>query len=468
MDNYFEIKPMSKEVIKINSIKNIYSVELKDIFTSSSSGIIARIYIVYKNKKGEIKYENFTSDQLEFDLLVKKIYSYIETNNIEIVSNIPKEMTFGIGGYQKKYTDDKVEMNENTKTIFYNNTIYDSVFKPTMLNKKPYYKEDNLFPIDYTKLFLPIVFQGLKELYNLESTNLQFDCDNITLSDTVNRSIVYCNVNNKRTSFILEPIIVNNTYYKCYIYSDSEKLLKDSFRPTEVEILLGHEKKIVEEKERIVERLDKIVIRLNLKAYNIHSESIYNINESSLDHQFSIYKGEDIIFTDERSYPKVTVDEKYSNFIENRESWFLLPWNAYIKKSIKRKAVEKGFNEKRIEKVEYFNTYEDVYGYYIFTEGRFLGYDKKTWDFFNYFFKSDSLITIGVPIYNEENIYEIETFYDNSLEKRYYMSLVKTDDGIKGISLENMIPVGITDGFISRVDFFKRNKVLEKMKGGNK
>ena len=48
------------------------------------------------------------------------------------------------------------------------------------------------------------------------------------------------------------------------------------------------------------------------------------------------------------------------------------------------------------------------------------------------------------------------------------MSLVKTDDGIKGISLENMIPVGITDGFISRVDFFKRNKVLEKMKGGNK
>ena len=287
MDNYFEIKPMSKEVIKINSIKNIYSVELKDIFTSSSSGIIARIYIVYKNKKGEIKYENFTSDQLEFDLLVKKIYSYIETNNIEIVSNIPKEMTFGIGGYQKKYSDDKVEMNENTKNIFYNNTIYDSVFKPTMLNKKPYYKEDNLFPIDYTKLFLPIVFQGLKELYNLESTNLQFDCDNITLSDTVNRSIVYCNVNNKRTSFILEPIIVNNTYYKCYIYSDSEKLLKDSFRPTEVEILLGHEKKIVEEKERIVESLDKIVIRLNLKAYNIHSESIYNINESSLDHQFS-------------------------------------------------------------------------------------------------------------------------------------------------------------------------------------
>ena len=48
------------------------------------------------------------------------------------------------------------------------------------------------------------------------------------------------------------------------------------------------------------------------------------------------------------------------------------------------------------------------------------------------------------------------------------MSLVETDDGIKGINIDNMIPVGIADGFLSRVDFFKRNKVLEKMKGGNK
>ena len=137
--SYFELKPMSKEEIEINSPK---------------IGIWAKIEVVYKNINNEIKTETYSADQKEFDLLIKKIYSYIEINNIEIVSNIPTVMTNSI--IQKAYSDSKVEMDDNTKKIFENNLSFERSFQPSQFRDKPYYKEDNLFPIDYIKLFLPI------------------------------------------------------------------------------------------------------------------------------------------------------------------------------------------------------------------------------------------------------------------------------------------------------------------------
>ena len=85
----------------------------------------------------------------------------------------------------------------------------------------------------------------------------------------------------------------------------------------------------------------------------------------------------------------------------------------------------------------------------------------------NYLLKRENMITIGVPLHNIEDIYEIQTFYDNGNEKMYYMNLVEAEEGIKELNLEKMIPVGIEDGFIERTDYFKSRKVYQKMKGGN-
>ena len=448
--SYFELKPMTKEELIVNSIKNIYSVKLDDYLADPSIGVFAKIDITYKNINDEIKNERFTSDQKEFDILIRKIYNYIELNNIKIVSSIPVVWTNST--FQKAYTDDKVEMDDNTKKIFENNLAFERSFQPSQFRNKPYYKEDNLFPIDYVKLYLPIVFQGLKELYNLKYTNLQFDYSNLTISDTINKYEVYCDVNGKRTSFILKQEIVKDRHFKCTITSNNKEILDNSFRPTEVEI------KIKE---------DKIEIYLNLPAYGIHTKSIYCINESSLNQDFTLYQGNDIKAVKENTYPKVHIDEKYTNLIKAKESWFLLPWNAYIRKSIKRKEVDKGYNEKRREEIEYFNNFEDIFGYYRFTEDRYLGIKKESMIKFNYFLKRESMITIGVPLHNIEDIYEVQTYYDNENEKLYYMDLVEAEEGIKELDLEKMILIGIEDGFIERTDFFKRGKVYKKMKGGN-
>ena len=311
---------MSKEEIEINSIKNIYSVKVDDYLADPKIGIWAKIEVVYKNINNEIKTETYSADKKEFDLLIKKIYSYIEINNIEIVSNIPTVMTHS--ELQKAYSDSKVEMDDNTKKIFENNLSFERSFQPAQFRDKPYYKEDNLFPIDYIKLFLPIVFQGLKELYNLTYTNLQFDSSNLTISDTINKYEIYCDVNGKRTSFILKQEIVENTHFKCMINSNNKELLEDHFRPTEVEIKIDE---------------DKITIYLNLPAYGIHTESIYYIDESSLNQYFTLYQGNDIKALEKNTYPKVHIDEKYSNLIKDKQSWFQLPWNAYIKKKEEKK-----------------------------------------------------------------------------------------------------------------------------------
>ena len=448
--SYFELKPMSKEEIEINSIKNIYSVKVDDYLADPSIGVFAKIEVVYKNINNEIKTETYSADKKEFDLLIKKIYSYIEINNIEIVSNIPTVMTHS--ELQKAYSDSKVEMDDNTKKIFENNLSFERSFQPAQFRDKPYYKEDNLFPIDYIKLFLPIVFQGLKELYNLTYTNLQFDSSNLTISDTINKYEVYCDVNGKRTSFILKQEIVENTHFKCMINSNNKELLEDHFRPTEVEIKIDE---------------DKITIYLNLPAYGIHTESIYYIDESSLNQYFTLYQGNDIKALEKNTYPKVHIDEKYSNLIKDKQSWFLLPWNAYIKKTVNRKEVDIGYNEKRREEVEYFNSFGDVFGYYTFTEDRYLGIKKESMKEINYLLKRENMITIGVPLHNIEDIYEIQTFYDNGNEKMYYMNLVEAEEGIKELNLEKMIPVGIEDGFIERTDYFKSGKVYKMMKGGN-
>ena len=300
---------MSKEEIEINSIKNIYSVKVDDYLADPSIGVFAKIEVVYKNINNEIKTETYSADQKEFNILIKKIYNYIELNNIEIVSNIPTVMTNSI--IQKAYSDTKVEMDDNTKKIFENNFAYERSFQPSQFIDKPYYKEDNLFPIDYIKLFLPIVFQGLKEFFKY--TNLQFDSSNLTISDTINKYEVYCDVNGKRTAFILKQEIVENTHFKCMIKSNNAELLEGNFRPTEVEIKIDE---------------DKIIIYLNLPAYGIHADSIYYIDESSLNQYFTLYQGNDITALEKNTYPKGNIDEKYSNLIKDRESWFLLPWNA--------------------------------------------------------------------------------------------------------------------------------------------
>lgn len=446
--SYFELKPMSKEEIEINSIKNIYSVKVDDYLADPKIGIWAKIEVVYKNINNEIKTETYSADQKEFDLLIKKIYSYIEINNIEIVSNIPTVMTHS--ELQKAYSDSKVEMDDNTKKIFENNLSFERSFQPSQFRDKPYYKEDNLFPIDYIKLFLPIVFQSLKEFFKY--TNLQFDSSNLTISDTINKYEVYCDVNGKRTSFILKQEIVENTHFKCMINSNNKELLEGKFRPIEVEIKIDE---------------DKIIIYLNLPAYGIHADSIYYIDESSLNQYFTLYQGNDIKALEKNTYPKVYIDEKYSNLIKDKQSWFLLPWNAYIKKTVNRKEVDIGYNEKRIEEVEYFNSFGDAFGYYTFTEDRYLGIKKESMKEINYLLKRENMITIGVPIHNIEDIYEIQTFYDNGNERMYYMNLVEAEEGIKELNLEKMIPVGIEDGFIERTDYFKSSKVYQKMKGGN-
>ena len=446
--SYFELKPMSKEEIEINSIKNIYSVKVDDYLADPSIGVFAKIEIVYKNIKNEIKTETYSADQKEFDLLIKKIYSYIEINNIEIVSNIPTVMTHS--ELQKAYSDSKVEMDDNTKKIFENNLSFERSFQPSQFRDKPYYKEDNLFPIDYIKLFLPIVFQSLKEFFKY--TNLQFDSSNLTISDTINKYEVYCDVNGKRTAFILKQEIVENTHFKCMINSNNKELLEGNFRPIEVEIKIDE---------------DKITIYLNLPAYGIHADSIYYIDESSLNQYFTLYQGNDIKALEKNTYPKVHIDEKYSNLIKDKQSWFLLPWNAYIKKTVNRKEVDVGYNEKRREEVEYFNSFGDVFGYYTFTEDRYLGIKKESMKEINYLLKRENMITVGVPLHNIEDIYEVQTFYDNGNERMYYMNLVEAEEGIKELNLEKMIPVGIEDGFIERTDYFKSRKVYQKMKGGN-
>ena len=446
--SYFELKPMTKEELTVNSIKNIYSVKLDDYLADPKIGIWAKIEIVYKNINNEIKTETYTADQKEFNILIKKIYNYIELNNIEIVSNIPTVMTNST--IQKDYSDVKVEMDDNTKKIFEKNLSFERSFQTSQFIDKPYYKEDNLFPIDYIKLFLPIVFQSLKEFFKY--TNLQFDSSSLTISDTINKYEVYCDVNGKRTAFILKQEIVENTHLKCMIKSNNKELLEGNFRPTEVEIKIDE---------------DKIIIYLNLPSYGIHADSIYYIDESSLNQYFTLYQGNDIKALEKNTYPKGNIDEKYSNLIKDRESWFILPWNAYIKKTVKRKEIDIGYNEKRREEVEYFNSFGDAFGYYAFTEDRYLGIKKESRKEINYFLKRESLITIGVPLHNIEDIYEVQTFYDNENERVYYMNLVEAEEGIKELDLEKMIPVGIEDGFIEKTDYFESGKVYKMMKGGN-
>ena len=60
---------MSKEEIEINSIKKIYSVKVDDYLADPSIGVFAKIEIVYKNIKNEIKTETYSADQKEFNIL---------------------------------------------------------------------------------------------------------------------------------------------------------------------------------------------------------------------------------------------------------------------------------------------------------------------------------------------------------------------------------------------------------------
>ena len=127
---------MSKEEIEINSIKNIYSVKVDDYLADPSIGVFAKIDIVFKNNNDEIKTETYAADQKEFNILIKKIYNYIELNNIEIVSNIPTVLTHS--ELQKTYSDTKVEMDDNTKNSVEKICLFDTKELPLHLQIENY------------------------------------------------------------------------------------------------------------------------------------------------------------------------------------------------------------------------------------------------------------------------------------------------------------------------------------------
>lgn len=439
-----QITFMEKLLIDIYNIRNIQSIQIKDLVISNykSSKELIIPYLIVEYDGGKVI--NLCSKDKYFNALVRKVvevYNDEKNNVLEDSLTDPFRIRQGI------------KIDEHTKKILDSGELAKINSFYEFYDRKEYYDDSLLFNIDNVKLLFPIIKYHLSEFLSHMKLVLN-------LGDELN---------GYKDRFSLDGKL-NGVYTKVlFLYdkiSDNEYLFQTGGlldKNISINIII----KFLSDRINVICSIDKYNLESNY-SYLITSGIVKFINEVTLKNKSVHYVNKDL----EVCKNELNNIASFDN--DNQYKWFMLPWNAYY--GINNKIVDLSESEKRIEIANMY-LYSDNYG---FIKKEY--YSKKYKRNNTTAVSGETVIldevikdTKGVFVSPMDKILLIETafldtlhmngYYSEKLNNKYFYHLIKLDKGFEDINREKLINISTHDDVINYNDIFVSDKILKRVRG---
>lgn len=418
------------ELIEINKIKDITSIEYKDLILTSAKDkikIIPGFIVMY----GLNKSLYLTEQDKYFEIFVKRLREVYQ----EEKDNVVKEGIFGVEGIKIDNLTKSLLMDNNLEKTY---ELYDYYHDKDSYDKSLFFEEDKF----------RIVFDTFK--YHLIETLKMFDIsiDNISLSGGVNGNY-YLSVIIDNTPRIL-PIN--------YIIKDdisSEVTIGNIFNgvsPLTIDITF------YDNRLSVISKVDKY------KYYETNTygfdNSFYHTKEIIIDNNTIMYKKDKIDSVEANKYDNLINIDSVNKDI----TWYKLPWNSYIGVNL---CISK-YDTSSIITNKFIYLLINDNNYYL-KELYYTKYQKQTSameEMMALTLDKISKETFGIK---NNDVIMIETFFDNDgingfykdkLSRNYFYHLSPVDS-IELITKDNAISLGRENKINDKVDLLNVKKYIK-------
>ena len=436
-----KLNKMDKTLIEINKIKNIISIDYKDLFYNSQNEkrhIMPGFLVFYDN----LKFMYLTVADPYFEEFVRKIRDLYEEEKDATVYE-------GVLGKQKLF------ISSYARTLLLNGNLDKTSELYSFYKDKESYDESLLFESDRVKSLFPIIEYHLKETFKLFDKTLL----NVKLSDGVN-GIYYIKGTIDNAPQLL-PLFVS----------------KDDDNTYNV-IIGGLFDKSYPIKMNIRFKNDELVINSIIDELHFKDSTNYSwLNERVIKRR-DVYLGEKLLVYEEEKINEGI--NKYDNLLSNNEfdertKTYLLPWNASITLSSIIEYIDefgditKDESPSRLlrKRMTYLTHSDDSFYLKEMLSKRYSVLTDKLIDRKDIIFDYLNKEIIGIK---NNGGYVIETnfsgpaktgFYKTNLDGKYFYHISLSDE-LDEIDINNLIPLGRLNGLEEKTDLIELKKYLKK------
>ncbi len=439
---YMKIDVMDQLLIDINNIRNIEYINFWDLHGTSDSKILVIPALMINYDGG--KTINLCAKDKYFDTFVRKV---VEVYNDEKDNILEDSLTDPFRLRQSIKIDERTKRILSSGLLEEINTIY------SYYEGKDNYDSSLLFQIDEVKNLLPIIKHHIKYIFGMTDINISF---NEEISGYRNYYTLGGKVDGIERSFILSFDKKDSNNYDISI----QGLLSNGV-PFNMSICFSN---------------DSLTVGTCMGDKMVESTSMYLVTNEVVKEVHNVKKNGIPIAYCNRDIPSTLNDVSNITDIDSDTMlrWFRLPWGAII--GIDNNIVDVSDTEKIIER---HNMYVDVLdNSFILREYFSKSYHR------NKTVRVEAIdVTLdevrknvfGVCIDSINGIYAIESsfsdkvaksgYYDEHLAGNYFYHIVKSDNGVLGISREGLVSVGRKDNILNGVDLLNKANVYRVVKG---
>lgn len=438
-----QIYGMDDTLIEIYNIKDITSIKLWDRMLNSYNEnkmiIVPGLIVTYNGGK----MLNICADEKYFYEFVKKVrevYNDEKDNILEDSLTDPFRLRTNI------------DIDERTKKILESGELQNINPIYEYYDDKYSYDSSLLFQKNLVELLYPIVKYHIEEFYSKTDKTVFLSNE---INGYRNKYSTESKVDGVDRNIIIEYEYVDDNKYIFYVSG-----IYNSTNSIKIEIEF---------------KKDRIEISLVDKVNDIFASFIYLTTNENVKSVINIFKGHLSIYYENKDLESVENDLVNITDLDCKTNlkWFKLPWNAMY-----------GIDNK-VEKLNDSESLIKHHTMYVLTlENSFIKREKYN---SSYLRKNTTAITSEEVVLDEvnkntscicisknEGIYVIETsfldvkdpngYYDGKLRNRYFYHVVKSKNGVREISRDNMISLSNKD-VLTNCDLVSKQKMLSLVGG---
>ena len=437
-----KIDTMDQLLIDIYHIRNLEYVNFWDLHGTSDSKVLVIPAIMINYDGG--KTLNLCAKDKYFDTFVRKV---VEVYNDEKDNILEDSLTDPFRMRQN------IKIDERTKRILTSGVLEDINRVYSFYESKESYDNSLLFQIDEVKSLLPMIKYHIKKLFNMTDVVISFDGD---ITGYRNCYLLMGKLNGIDRCFILS---FNKTYSNSYEVS-IQGLLSNNIP---LNMCIDFTK-------------DSLLVNTSMGDNMISCSSEYLVTNEVVKEIHIIKKDGLPIGYENRDL--VEVENNISNITDidsdTRFKWFELPWGAMY--GIDNTVVDVSGTEKVIERHNMFvDTMNDCFSLREYFSKSYHRNRTVSVDAIDVTLDEVRKNVFCICIDSIKGIYAVESsfldkvaksgYYDEKLAGNYFYHLVSSDNGIKGISRDGLIPVSKNDNVLSGVDLLNKANVYRLVKG---
>lgn len=437
-----KIDTMDQLLIDIYNIRNLEYVNFWDLHGTSDSKVLVIPAIMINYDGG--KTLNLCAKDKYFDTFVRKV---VEVYNDEKDNILEDSLTDPFRMRQS------IKIDERTKKILSSGVLEDINRVYSFYEGKESYDNSLLFQIDEVKSLLPIIRYHIKKVFSMTDVVVSFDED---ITGYRSYYTLVGKLNGIDKYFVLSFNKIDSNSYEVSI----QGLLSNNV-PLNMSIDFTK---------------DSLLVNTSMGDNMVSCCSEYLVTNEVVKERHTIRKDGLPIGYENRDL--VEVENDISNITDidsdTRFKWFRLPWGAMY--GIDNNIVDVSDTEKVIERHNmYVDTMNDSFCLREYFSKSYHRNRTVSVDAMDVILDEVRKNVTLVCIDSIKGIYALESsfldkvaksgYYDEKLAGNYFYHLVSSNDGIKGISREGLIPVSKNDNVLSGVDLLNKANVYRLVKG---